>query len=88
MTVSCWHARGKRAICDAAVIETHIPAQEMLSDQDLRRWQIACGLCVTSHHPQQGYCQVKRFVVDSHLNIEGIFYQEFVRGLFQQIRAE
>lgn len=50
--------------------------------------ELVRGLCVTPHHPQQGYCQFKRFVADSHLNIEGTFYQEFTRGLFQQIRAE
>lgn len=49
---------------------------------------VACGLCVIPHHPQQGYCQFKRFVVNCHLEIEGECYQAFSKGLYQQVRAE
>lgn len=81
--------RDKRAICDAAVkLKPIFQLKRCLIDQDLRRRQIACGLCVIPHHPQQGYCQFKHFVVNCHLEIEGKCYQEFSKGLYQQVRAE
>ncbi|OXG30374.1 hypothetical protein C360_04744 [Cryptococcus neoformans Bt15] len=50
---------------------------------EMNEWDITSGILAS-----QLMLVIFSLRMDSHLNIEGTFYQEFARGLFQQIRAE